>query len=361
MLPFSLCPYILKSGLFHTTSCESIESLHEQIELAGVGDKTKDAADVFREWGCSESDISKIFERRPSLHKTDIQILRSKLEILSHLGIKSTDLVKIVHCRPRFLNCKINVWLNERLEYLEALFGSREVLVKAFVRNPSLLTYDFHNKIKPVIAIYESLGLSKKDLITVLLSRPTLIPRTNLDDEKIDYIRRTGVSKESKMYKHVVSLFAISRLETIREKVMNMEKYGLSEDEFLGLIGRSPLVLTLSIDKVQRNMTFVLGTMKLSAIVVLRNPFLLYFNLETVLKPRFQIACKIEDMGLVPQIKGPVLLRALRMSDKRFISAFITCHPQNVAEELITAYKNAKCVRRLAESSKKNYTKGFPF
>ncbi|KAL2239092.1 UNVERIFIED_CONTAM: hypothetical protein Sindi_1100900 [Sesamum indicum] len=358
LLPFSSPSYVIKSSLFNTTACES---LHEQIDLASVGDKTKDSAGVFREWGCSESDISKIFERRPSLRKMDVQILQSKLEILSHLGIKSTDLVRMVHCRPRFLNCKINVWLHERLEYLEALFRSRQVLVKAIVRNPSLLTYDFHNKVKPVIAIYESMGLSKGDLITVLLSRPTLIPRTTLDDEKIDYIRKTGVSKESKMYKHVVSLFAISRIETIREKVMNMEKYGLLEDEIFGLIGRSPLVLTLSIDKVQRHMTFILGTMRLSANVVLRNPFLLYFNLETVLKPRFQLACKIEDMGIVPQIKGPALLRALRMSDKRFVSAFITCHPENVAEELMTTFKSAKCIRRLAESSKKNLNKGFPF
>ncbi|KAG8389610.1 hypothetical protein BUALT_Bualt02G0247000 [Buddleja alternifolia] len=361
LLSYSSSPYIVKPSLFYTTACVSGETLDGQFKLAGVGDKNKNSADIFREWGCSENDISKIFERRPSLRKTDIRILQSKLEILCHLGIKSTDLVKMVHCRPRFLNCKINAWLHERLEYLEDVFGSREVLVKAIVRNPSLLTYDFHNKIKPVIATYESLGLSKKDLIAVLLSRPTLIPRTTLDDEKIDYIRRTGVPKESKMYKHVVSLFAISRIETIREKVMNMEKYGLPEDDIFSLIGRSPLVLTLSIDKVQRHMTFILGIMRLPASVVLRNPFLLYFNLESVLKPRYQIACKIEDMGLVPQIKGPALLRALRMSDKRFISAFLTCHPNDVANELMEAYKDAKCVRRLAESSKKNFNKGFPF
>ncbi|KAG6409998.1 hypothetical protein SASPL_128042 [Salvia splendens] len=176
--------------------------------------------------------------------------------------------------------------------------------------------------------MYESLGLSKNDLITVLLSRPTLIPRTNLNEEKIDYIRRTG---------------------------------GLSEDDYLGLIGCSPLVLTLSVDKVQRNMTYILGTMKLPASVVVHNPFLIFFNLERVLKPRFQIACKIEDMGLAPQIKGPLLLRAMRMSDKRFTKAFISCHPESVAKELLTAYKDAKCVKRLAESSKKNLHTGFPF
>ncbi|KAL3849631.1 hypothetical protein ACJIZ3_011513 [Penstemon smallii] len=353
--------YALKPRHFYTTACDSIEILNEQIELSSVREEPKDPANLLKEWGCNESDVSKIFERRPSLRKTDTQILQSKLKILSKLGITSTDLVKIVHCRPRFLNSRINILLNERLEFLEDFFGSRDVLLKAIVRNPSLLTYDFHNKIKPVISIYESLGVSRKDLITVLLSRPTLIPRTTLDDEKIEYIRKTGVSKESKMYKHVVSLFAISRIETIREKVANLEKYGLLEDEILNLIGRSPLLLTLSIDKVQRHMTFILGTIKLSANVVLRNPFLLYFNLETVLKPRFQLACKIEDMGLVPQIKGPVLLKAMRMKDKRFLSAFVACHPKDVAKELIAFYKDAKSVKRLAESSKKSSNKGFPF
>ncbi|KAL1553036.1 hypothetical protein AAHA92_13762 [Salvia divinorum] len=341
--------------------CESIESLQKETESAGDGEKVRESAEIFQEWGCSESDVSKIFERRSSLRKMDIHNLRSKLDILSRLGINSADLVKMIHCRPRLLNCRINIDLNERLVYLEGLFGSKEVLVKAIVRNPSLLTYDFHNKVKPVIAMYESLGLSKNDLITVLLSRPTLIPRTNLNEEKIDYIRRTGVSECSKMYKHVVSIVAISRMETIHEKMMNMEKYGLSEDDYLGLIGRSPLVLTLSVDKVQRNMTYVLGTMKLPASVVVHNPFLIFFNLERVLKPRFQIACKIEDMGLAPQIKGPLLLRAMRMSDKRFTKAFISCHPEGVARELLTAYNDAKCVRRLAESSKKNLHTGFPF
>ncbi|XP_073141050.1 uncharacterized protein [Henckelia pumila] len=317
LYPFNTSRYNIY--LFSTSSLDSTEAMSKGVQLADISVRIKDSADIFGEWGCGENDISKIFARRPSLRKTDPEILQSKLEILS------------------------------------------KVLAKAIVRNPSLLTYDFHNKIKPVIAIYESLGVSSRDLIVVLMSRPTVIPRTNLNDEKMDYVRKTGVSKESRMYKHVVSLFAISRIATIREKVVNFEKYGLSEDEIFGLIGRSPLLLTLSIDKVQRNMTFILGTMKQPANLVLGNPFLLYFNLEIVLKPRYLLACKIDDMGLEPGIKGPAMLRALRMSDKRFVAAFITCHSGDVANELMIFYDNAKCVRRLAESSKKNSNTGFPF
>lgn len=38
---------------------------------------------------------------------------------------------------------------------------SGDVLAKAIVRNPSLLTYDFHNTIKPAIALYEEIGVCR--------------------------------------------------------------------------------------------------------------------------------------------------------------------------------------------------------
>ncbi|XWS10358.1 hypothetical protein CRYUN_Cryun39dG0070400 [Craigia yunnanensis] len=84
----------------------------------------------------------------------------------------------------------------------------------------------------------------------MLMSRPTLIPRTSFNEEKLEYIKKTGVSKGSKMYKYVVTLIGISRIETISEKVTNLEKFGFSEEKVWSLLGRSPLVSTLSVDKV---------------------------------------------------------------------------------------------------------------
>lgn len=340
-----------------STSCQTqVESLREE-----EGNRLGDSSEVLRRWGCSEDDIKKIIKRRPSLRNADLTGLQSKLKILSDLGIAATDLVKIINCRPRFLSCRINHSLDERLQFFTTLFGSREVLVKAIVRNPSLFIYDFHKTVKPVIALYEEIGLSRKDLITMLLLRPTLIPRTSFDDEKMEYIRKTGLSKDSKMFKYVVTLIGVSRSETIHIKLTNFEKFGFSEDEIFNLFGRSPLVLTLSVDKVQRNMTFILGILKLPAQAVLEHPFLLYANLEVVLKPRALLAEKMQEMGLDLQIKGPNLLRALRMKEKRFVNAFITCHPSEVADELMECYKNAKRMKRLAVASKKNFREGFPF
>ncbi|KAF5744244.1 hypothetical protein HS088_TW08G00843 [Tripterygium wilfordii] len=342
---------------------------YSTLSQAQVGSSVKDetveqannSAEVLRRWGCSDDDISTVFLRRPSLRNADLSHLHSKLDLLRELGLTSNDLVKIINCRPRFLSCRINRCFDERLDYFMTLFGSREVLRQAIIRNPSLLLYDFHERIIPVIAIYEGLGVSKVDLIPMLLSRPTLIPRSSFDDEKREYIRKTRVSKDSKMYKYVVALVGVSRLETIRQKVANFENFGFSDDEIWGLFGRSPYVLTLSIEKVQRNMTFVVGTMKLPANAVLQYPFLLFNNLETVLRPRMIIAEKIREMALYPSVKGAKLFRAMRMKEKRFLAVFVSCHPQEVASELMECYRDAKAIKRLAEASKRRLRTGFPF
>ena len=107
------------------------------------------------------------------------------------------------------------------------------------------------------------------------------------------------------MYKYVVTLIGVSHHETIRLKLANLEKFGFSDDEIFNLFGRSPLMLTLSVDKVQRNMTFILGMMKFPASVVLQYPFLLYSNLEAVLRPRVFLHGSYRTWVLICRLKDP--------------------------------------------------------
>lgn len=352
----------VKPNFFSTKTTNSSLDLDDKVNVKEEEGPSENAAQVLRKWGCSVIDVAKMFQRQPSLREASVTVLESKLLLLTELGIGSSDLVKMINCRPRFLTCRLNHHFDERLDELRSLFGSRELFLKAIVRNPSLLVYDFHKTVKPIISLYEQMGISRSDFISMLLLRPTLIPRTHMSKEKLEYIRRTGVKKESKMYKYVVTIMGVSRIETIREKMANLEKFGFSEDEVLELFGRSPLIMTLSVDKVQRNMTFVVGTMRWSEKSVFNHPFLLYASLEDVLKPRVLLAGKIQDMDLCPQIKGPNVMRALRMSEERFLKAFVVCHEEDVREELLEYYQTAKGMKRLAESSKKtSVTNGFPF
>ncbi|OMO93002.1 Mitochodrial transcription termination factor-related protein [Corchorus capsularis] len=340
-----------------STICPNQAETQREIGI----ESPRNSSEVFKKWGCTENDLLNIFSRQPSLRKARVNLLLSKLELLSSLGITSSDLVKMINCSSRFFSYRINNCFHERLEFFRTLFGSGEVLRKTIVRNPSFLTYDLHNKIKPVIACYEEMGVSGNEFTAMLLWKPTMIPRTSFNEEKMEFIKKTGVSKGSKMYKYVVVLIGISRVETMQAKVANLEKkFGCSEDEVWSLIGRSPHILTVSVDKVEKNMTFIVDTMKLSPKLVLHNPFLLYCNWETTLKPRFLLAEKLKEMELQPQITRSNMMWALQMKESKFLTMFVICHPEDVVTELLEFYKNAKCVKQLAETSKKAVIR-FPF
>ncbi|XP_061354689.1 uncharacterized protein LOC133299267 [Gastrolobium bilobum] len=357
---FSYSPPVIKTlRVFTPATCSTIGLAEAKVEVQELGNESKDASEVLSKWGCNDDDLMRIFSRCPSLRNADATQVQSKLCLLSGLGIRASELVKIIICRPRFFRSRYN--LEERLAYLMSLFESKEKLHKAIVRNPSLLVWDNRFDIEATLVLYEELGVNKSDLIQMLLLRPMIITRTSFDDEKLEYIGRIGLSKDSKMYKYVVTLIGISRVETIREKMANLARFGFSDDEIFGLFGRAPIVLTLSTDKVQRNMTFILGTMKLEAKIVLKYPYLLYANMDTVLKPRVLVAMKIQDMDYTFHIIGPTIVRALRMSEERFLNSFVKCHHEEMANELMEIYKRTKEVKRLAESSKKCITRGFPF
>ncbi|TKY45876.1 Mitochodrial transcription termination factor-related [Spatholobus suberectus] len=347
--------------VFTSATCSTIGLTQTKVEVEDSRNKWSDATELLSKWGCNDDDLVRIFLRCPSLRNADPAQVQSKLCLLTDLGLCASELVRIVNCRPRFFRSQINRCLEERITHLTSLFETKEVLQKAIVRNPSLLLSEGRYNIKATVEIYEKLGVKKGDLVQMLLLRPMFISRTSFDAEKLEYLSKIGLTKDSKMYKYVVTLIGISRVETIRDKLANFARFGFSEDEIFGLVGRSPNVLTLSTDKVQRNMTFILGTMKLDPKVVLKQPYLLYANVDTVLKPRVLLVLKMQDMDSKLQMMGTTMVRSLRMPEQRFLRLFVKCHQEDVANELMEFYKRTKEVKRLGESSKKYSKRGFPF
>ncbi|KAL1205649.1 Transcription termination factor MTERF6, chloroplastic/mitochondrial [Cardamine amara subsp. amara] len=279
--------------------------------------------------------------------RANVSQLEFKLSLLKPLGITSSVLVKIVNCRPRFFGCRIHLVLDERINYFMKFLGSKEVLHGVIIRNPSLMLYDLNEKIKPAIEFYKGLGFSQPDLVKMLISRPTLIPRTNFNKDKFDYIQKTGVTRESKMFKYVAAI------------IRGFEDGGNRRESCK--LGKCPILLTLSVEKVQRNMTFVIASMKLAAHSVLKYPFLLLLNLESHLRPRVDLVKTVMEIRLKPRIKDVNIFTALRMTEKRFLKVYVMCHQQDVAAELMEVYEKAKSMKRLAEKSKKYVRKGFPF
>ncbi|WOK94714.1 transcription termination factor MTERF9, chloroplastic [Canna indica] len=321
-----------------------------------------DTAEVFRRWGCTDAEATFIVNRHRFLRQMNPTILGAKLQILGGLGILGSDLVRVVVSRPRFLACRIGRDLQARLDFLRTLFSSDADLLRAIIRNPTLLNYDVDRTVLPCVRLYESVGVGRLDLGRLLLCRPTVITRSSLDDEKLELLRRTPIRKGATLYKYAVTVLAISHLETLLTKISNLEKFGFSTDEVLSLFARNPNVLTLSVEKVQRNMTYIMGAIKIAPEIILRYPLLIFCNLDRVLRPRHMLGVKMEEMDLQSRMKEPAwLVRAVRMKEQRFLEVFVMCHPEDISSKLMEYYSSFKGLRRLAESSRSTRKKTFPY
>ncbi|KAK4839431.1 hypothetical protein QYF36_021881 [Acer negundo] len=145
------------------------------------------------------------------------------------------------------------------------------------------------------------------------------------------------------------------------DSIQIFKKWGCNENDISKLFSRRPSLSNADLVQLQSNLSLLSGLgltssdlvrgrsvgpfRELLANIVLKYPFLLFNNLEAAMKPRLVLAGKIQDMGLSPEIKGrAAILRALRMAEKRFLKAYVSCHPQDVADELMEVYRNAKCI-----------------
>ncbi|KAJ8620353.1 hypothetical protein MRB53_028882 [Persea americana] len=101
-----------------------------------------DQTNLFRSYGCNDADVSKILFLRPYLSRANTKLLQSKIELLQSLGLAGSDLIETITSHPRFLSCRLSDNLHDRIRFLKSLFGSQELLLKAIIRNATLLSYD---------------------------------------------------------------------------------------------------------------------------------------------------------------------------------------------------------------------------
>eukprot|EP01018_Ginkgo_biloba_P011513 Gb_15298 [translate_table: standard] len=312
--------------------------------------------DFFKKCGCKEEEIGKIMTRHPILLTVNPdRSLEPKVQLLKDFGVAGGDLVKVLTYRPRILSTGLERGLLPRIAFLLDVFQTKEFLAKALVRTPSLLTYDLDKKLKPSLAIWEDSGIFGEELAALLLTRPSLLVRSSLTPAKIDYMQKLGVPKGTKRYKHVLTVVAVSRMETLEDKLQNLVRLGLTSEEARLLFRTSPYIFVFSKEKVQRNMDFIVNTMELPANIVVKRPYLLQLNLERTLIPRFLVLEKIKTLSELPDHKMTSIRTILKMPESTFVEKIVKGHPQSAVLSQIyeMALANAS---RLAKISSKAFT-----
>ena len=107
----------------------------------------------------------------------------------------------------------------------------------------------------------------------------------------------------------------------------HLTSFGLLEDEIKELVRRHPVILNTSMDKVQKNMEFLMHTAGLPAKFLLSYPKAVSrFSLERRIMPRHKV---LSALSAMQPSKRPI-------SEGKFLEKYVQCSPH--AKKLLEIY-----------------------
>ncbi|XP_057852664.1 uncharacterized protein LOC131062937 [Cryptomeria japonica] len=312
-------------------------------------EKVEQFVHMLHKRGFSQVQIADIMRKRPHIICFSAERkLEPKIKLLEVFGFEGQALTKLLTRNHGILTLALENIL-PTMEFLQNVFQSQDLLVKALLGAPFILNCNLEKTLKPSVALFEGWGFRGTELSRFVLLNPRVLSLTSLTPAHADLIHKIGGDKQSKMFKFIVSKVVCSRIETLEAKIENLKLCGLSAEETWQVFRGNPALLSLSKEYICEKMKFLVNTMELPTNYVVTHPGLWKFSLEKTMRPRFLVWQKIKDMNDV----GLSLLTVLRMTEARFVGKLIKEHPES--ETLLSIYQNAissspNCTKRSTKS-----------
>ncbi|XP_044407243.1 uncharacterized protein [Triticum aestivum] len=148
-----------------------------------------------------------------------------------------------------------------KLQYYLPLFGSSEHLLRAFKRNPYLLSSDLEGVVKPNVAYLHECGLGACDIAKLCISRPgLLVINPERFQDMVAYAENIGVPCGSGMFSHALHAVACFSKEEIAARVDYLKNTFMWTDAEVGIaVSKAPLILTRSKESLQRRSEFLIS------------------------------------------------------------------------------------------------------
>uniref|UniRef100_A0A1D1Z0A8 Magnesium transport protein CorA n=1 Tax=Anthurium amnicola TaxID=1678845 RepID=A0A1D1Z0A8_9ARAE len=224
---------------------------------------------------------------------------------------------------------------NERLrvEFLGALFGSKDRLLRASIKNRHLMLSSIDEKIKPNVSLLRDCLTSEHRVMRFVSRRPRLIT-SNVDKmrEVIQRVESLGISKGSGMFEKALCAISDISRATFDSKFMLLKSFGWAEAEFLTAFRKNPTFLGSSEMKIRSIMEFLLKEVGCQSSYVANHPILLTYSLEGRLKPR-QYVLRMLKLNDVIGGKDD-FLNAVSMTEKAFLKRYVLRNTEKVPELL---------------------------
>ncbi|GLJ35969.1 hypothetical protein SUGI_0721570 [Cryptomeria japonica] len=254
--------------------------------------RAQQAVQLFRDLGFTEDQVRKILLTQPNVLtlKVDTQ-LQPKINFIKELGFSDSNLGHILSREPKLLSLSVERNISPKIPILVSLYGSKLNLCKALMCSPRILHCKFEN-LKRKIVILKQYGIQDGLFLFILKVRPYTIFFNSEEvlKSKIEYVRNLGVLEGSKAFVYTLMAVNSSGLEKFENKLKHMATLGLLENEIIQFLKKSPITLTMSIDKMEKNMDFLKHIAGFQPNIVVMHPCLLRYSIKNRMRPRHKVS-----------------------------------------------------------------------
>ncbi|PON43286.1 Mitochodrial transcription termination factor [Parasponia andersonii] len=291
--------------------------LVEEIE---IDKKWLPLLDYLSTYGLKESHFIQMYERHMPSLQINVCSAQERLEYLESVGVKHSDVKRILLRQPQILEYKVENNLKSHVAFLMSLGIPNSRIGQIIAAAPSLFSYSVENSLKPTVRyLVEEVGIKEKDLGKVVqLSPQILVQRIDIswNTRYIFLSKEIGAPRDSivKMVTKHPQLLHYSIDDGLLPRINFLRSIGMRNDDILKVLTSLTQVLSLSLEEnLKPKYFYLINELSNEVQSLTKYPMYLSLSLDQRIRPRHKFLVSLKKAP-----KGPFPLSSLVPTDERF-------------------------------------------
>ncbi|CAM0913654.1 unnamed protein product [Alopecurus aequalis] len=270
--------------------------------------------------GIPRPGIAAIVAADPQLLCADVEKnLARRVVELTDLGLKQSQIARLIPLagstfRTSSLAGNLAFWL--------PVFGSFDKLLRALKVSGSILAADIDKVAKPNLALLQQCGVDVRRYSGTYVTRVlTRLPEHV--HKAVSFIDNLGVPRDSLMFRYALMTFAFQSQEALDKKMAALQLLGWSQDDVLTAARKMPGILTMSEERLRKNVDFLTRDVGLEIPYIAQRPVLVMYSHDRRLVPRHSLLNILNARDLLhPELD---FYTVVALTDKKFMDKYV--HP----------------------------------
>ncbi|KAL6573307.1 hypothetical protein OROHE_001766 [Orobanche hederae] len=259
------------------------------------------------------------------------KIIKPKFKIFQDFGLSTNEIIDIFSKEPSILHSSADKKVVPSLSVLKGLLGSTAEVAKILKVSGWFIRSDLDKNLVPNVGLLTSCGVDMDNIVRLMYYIPRMMLQKPEKFRKIvEKADQMGANRNPKMFIHAVRVVGSMSDERLELKLKAFRDVGFSEHDILRAFRTSPLVFSVSVEKMKKVKEIVLGTGKYDISCILNCPTSFNRSIEKKFKPRIAVLKTLEGNNLIR--KWPPFSSTFQLTDKKFFDKFVCPYYAEVGE-----------------------------